>query len=307
MRRAQPFAALLTALAALAAATPAGADNPRKPATAPARHVVTNPDWLVRPDGELLARYYPEAAARIASPGRVVISCTVGVDAALHDCSVVSETPEGLHFGEAGLKIAPFLQMKPATVDGVPVARTVRIPLNFSVAPDSRGFTPQPPGAAPYAPPPRPVAQDFEPPLTTKPPAAIAALTEPMGTLALAATGGGRAWFVSLEGVEREGGLAQGQVLVVLDRAPSSDPTAVLMQLHSYRVDCRTFAVTDLGGQSLNADGAPVGWTAPSDGPLYLLPGSPLTRVAFALCEPSARTVTVLGGRGALAFLHRTP
>lgn len=78
---------------------------------------------------------WPSGAWRDGKGGRAVIGCTVSVQGALHGCTVVSETPAGLGFGAAAIALTPQLLMKPATVDGKPVASNVRVPINF-VKPD---------------------------------------------------------------------------------------------------------------------------------------------------------------------------
>jgi protein TonB len=50
----------------------------------------------------------------------------------LDHCIVVEETPAGLGFGEAALKLAPEFRMRRATIDGVPEQKpVVRIPIRF--------------------------------------------------------------------------------------------------------------------------------------------------------------------------------
>lgn len=98
----------------------------------PQQHVIANPDWVRRPTNEELLWVTPTLAARKGKDGRAVIKCTVNVEGALYDCKVVNEDPPDLGFGPAALALAPLFRMRPALLDGKPVAGgTVRIPINW--------------------------------------------------------------------------------------------------------------------------------------------------------------------------------
>lgn len=51
-------------------------------------------------------RFYPQAGAEKSSEGDVELSCIVGGDGRYQTCSVTSETPAGLNFGNAALLLA---------------------------------------------------------------------------------------------------------------------------------------------------------------------------------------------------------
>jgi protein TonB len=96
--------------------------------------VITNPDWERRPSGDDLARYYPSRAQALNKEGRATITCTVTAKGTLTSCSVVSEEPADLGFGEAALRMARLFRMKPKTADGVAVeGGRVTIPLGFKL------------------------------------------------------------------------------------------------------------------------------------------------------------------------------
>ena len=82
-------------------------------------HIMTNPDWLRQPTQQEAVDFIP-AAAR-GEGGKTVIECVVSNRGLLDDCSVVKETPPGHGFGGAALAMSQLFEMRPMTVDGLPV------------------------------------------------------------------------------------------------------------------------------------------------------------------------------------------
>ena len=104
------------------------AANPTEPT------VITQPDWLQRPTGEDMARYYPVEAAKAEVGGDAVIGCRVGLDGRLQHCVVRKEAPLDAGFGQAALDLSPYFLMSPASRDGKPTADgQVVIPIRFVV------------------------------------------------------------------------------------------------------------------------------------------------------------------------------
>jgi periplasmic protein TonB len=119
------FAALLQ----LSATGPATATDP--PA---ARPMITNPDWERIRNPPNILRFYPDAALRKGIEGKATIRCVVNAQGLLYDCVAISETPEGLGFGAAAVKMSILFKMRPKTKDGQPVdGGIVAIPINFAL------------------------------------------------------------------------------------------------------------------------------------------------------------------------------
>lgn len=97
------------------------------------------PDWARRPSGEDMARHYPDRAQRLGLKGSATILCTADIDGRLRNCTVASETPPGMGFGEATLALSREFRMRPATRGGQPVAASIRIPVVYSLPAASRG------------------------------------------------------------------------------------------------------------------------------------------------------------------------
>ena len=81
-----------------------------------------------------MARYYPERATRMEVGGSAALSCTVTARGTLTGCSVTSESPADMGFGDAAIKLSKLFKMRPMSKDGQPVdGGTVRIPIRFNL------------------------------------------------------------------------------------------------------------------------------------------------------------------------------
>lgn len=125
----------------LAGALAAAAAALASPAQAAPGKIIDKPDWVRKPTGDDLERFYPAKARAERVEGKVRLVCDVAVDGALKDCVTINESPKDYGFGEAALLLAPMFQMSPKRVDGEPVAGgSVTIPLIFKVPPESAEF-----------------------------------------------------------------------------------------------------------------------------------------------------------------------
>jgi TonB family protein len=88
-------------------------------------------DWLRKPTQSELLGVWPTAARAKGIDGAATVLCLVSTRGALFDCLVRSESPAGMHFGDAGLALTQQFLMKPATLKGEPVVSVVLVPLNF--------------------------------------------------------------------------------------------------------------------------------------------------------------------------------
>lgn len=88
--------------------------------------------WRAVPDPQLMARYYPERAAREEVEGQAIVTCDIDAEGLAEDCAVTLEKPESYGFGDAALKLARDLRLAPRkTGCAASGARAVRLPLSF--------------------------------------------------------------------------------------------------------------------------------------------------------------------------------
>lgn len=95
--------------------------------------VIERPTWARKPTGDAVARVYPDRAMLLSIPGRAVVQCQVRLTGTLEGCGIVEETPAGMGFGAAVLRLTSSFRMTPMRHDGVEVdGAVVRIPIAFS-------------------------------------------------------------------------------------------------------------------------------------------------------------------------------
>lgn len=80
------------------------------------------PTWLNLPSSADFAPYMPERAKRKGRTGSAVLKCIVQPDGRLGSCLEVSETPAGLDFGAAALKMIGLFRMAGRTSTGLATA-----------------------------------------------------------------------------------------------------------------------------------------------------------------------------------------
>jgi TonB family protein len=118
------------ALVGLIAAASAGAVW----AASPVR-VIGTPDWVRKPTGEQMAKYYPKAASDAGKEGFATITCRVRADGTLRACKVIKQQPGRYGFGEAALKLSSTFRMRARDEYGRPTAGgRVNIPIKFALA-----------------------------------------------------------------------------------------------------------------------------------------------------------------------------
>jgi TonB family protein len=97
---------------------------------------ITDPQWesVHAYPGEM-EKYYPPGALAEAASGVAILECTVTSRGTLDACKALQESPAGMHFGDAAVKLAARFKMKTTTRSGASaVGRVVRMPIEFSFA-----------------------------------------------------------------------------------------------------------------------------------------------------------------------------
>jgi protein TonB len=107
---------------------------PANPPPTKAPVLTVLPDWILRPDGVDVMRFYPTAAKAAKLEGRATITCRVDGEGRLGKCQLINEAPAGAGFGDAALALADRFQMKPVDKNGMATAgQDVRIPFKFTL------------------------------------------------------------------------------------------------------------------------------------------------------------------------------
>lgn len=109
-------------------ATPASAQHAEDGQEAGAS---TPPGWIERPSPGAILASYPIAAIERGVSGRADLSCSLSADGVVSDCSVIAEDPAGFGFGASALLLSQRFLMRPAMLDGEPVAATFRTSILF--------------------------------------------------------------------------------------------------------------------------------------------------------------------------------
>jgi TonB family protein len=96
---------------------------------------VTTPSWRQTPTPQMYAAHFPAQARKAGvSASKVVLGCTIGAEGELTQCSVNSENPAGLGFGEAVLAMAPTFRMRKWTEDGqAMIGRKIVMPISYQM------------------------------------------------------------------------------------------------------------------------------------------------------------------------------
>jgi hypothetical protein len=98
-------------------------------ASSEAAALITGITWLERPNAGDFSRYWPRGNFGLS--GGATLDCLVKADGHLI-CTVFFETPPGLGFGDAAIKIARGFRMAAEMRDGRPtLGGRVRVPITF--------------------------------------------------------------------------------------------------------------------------------------------------------------------------------
>jgi TonB family protein len=99
----------------------------------------TPPAWVRKPTARDLLAVWPKSAWAKRLSGHATINCLVGLQGAVFDCVVMSETPAGENFGAAAIALTPQFLMKPGMLNGEPTVTPVSIPIAFAMQPGAGG------------------------------------------------------------------------------------------------------------------------------------------------------------------------
>lgn len=89
-----------------------------------------------RPSSEEIGDFYPEDAQRRELGGKATVECEIANSQRLVNCVLTEETPRGLGFGAALLRVATLYRVAPPTYDGKVIeGAKFTIPMTFVMGP----------------------------------------------------------------------------------------------------------------------------------------------------------------------------
>jgi len=95
--------------------------------------LIGKPEWTRIPDAASLLSAFPKAAldAKVAS-GLALLNCRVEAHGRLGDCQLKRESPEGLGFGAAAMRIAADVEVGQWSEEGLPtIGGRLNVPIRF--------------------------------------------------------------------------------------------------------------------------------------------------------------------------------
>lgn len=220
--------------------------------------IITNPDWLTKPDPGAALKFYPKAARAQGVNGAAIARCKISRSGQAFDCKVEFEEPAGFGFGDAVIRFMSSTTFRPGTRDGQPIDdRTLAVPMRFTGFANrpSPELPRSPPLPAVVAPPPDGNSGAIGP--GQAPPDDLAAVELPLGRLGLmGASEHGRLALIALEG---QAWTATGEVefSVLTPFVRGSGPSYEVRRL---RAHCSNGGVQILGAVYFDTSGRWVGW-----------------------------------------------
>ena len=255
--------------------------------------------WVEKPTQADLARLAPPEALRTGVSGQVSLNCSVTTVGKLKACIVASESPRGMGFGDAALRAAPLFRLATKANDVELSDVQVRdLIVRFNLTAQAAG--PPPVATAPTA-----LAQSR--PAPDGPPASIAALTPPTGSLMrLGAVPDWQVDFLDLDRIARRDDIAEVMKLTVFTEKPSGGERQGSFEVSGFRIDCRRAEYVLIGTRVFARGGQPTGWAPGDAAPQPIDPGSAPAVMASAACgTASAPRIDAQATAGALEVARR--
>jgi len=96
---------------------------------------IGRPEWTALPSAADMAAVMPAAAVKAgAYKARVVMECQVVAEGALSGCVAKTETPLGLGYGDAAIRLSSAFRLSVWTDEGLPaIGGKVRVPIRFDL------------------------------------------------------------------------------------------------------------------------------------------------------------------------------
>ncbi|WP_293366309.1 energy transducer TonB [Phenylobacterium sp.] len=112
---------------------------------------IDNPQWVAQPDGDTLTGAQPKLAGLLGLNGIVRLTCKVAERGDLTGCVVDEETPAGLGYGGAALKVTGDYLLNPIQLATGAAGRKATVRVGFPATPQTEPFHVKPGSASAVA------------------------------------------------------------------------------------------------------------------------------------------------------------
>ena len=271
-------AVLLTALALVWPASPQAQDSAGE-----------GVQWVEKPSTADMERLGPPEAMRDRVDGRAILDCSVTRTGRLQGCTVKSETPPGMGFGAAALRVAPLYRMTARAGEVDLEGSRISFAIRFRYA-----------AATPPATTPTPTAAPQTPQAAGQMPVDIARLTPPTGGLMqLGLIPGWQISYLDLDRVAVRETIVDVVRLTVFSESEATGERRGTFEVSGLSIDCAGGVFALRGTRTFDRTGQAINWVPADPAPRAVEAGSVYGVLSELVCSqgvPARRDAEGING-----------